>query len=140
MSQRTNFNSNRIFELVRFAVVGSFTALIFWVLIWLFFEAGHSGFIVTSIAYSLAVLFQYLGHSMYTFRSDPKKLSQLLRFLAVNICGLCISIVLLDVLVPVLELPRLAMAAVVILVLPAFNFIVFKLWAFAGRAVVKEHK
>ena len=125
----------RFTEVLRFSLVGIATACIFFGLIFLFTFFGFKNFGATIISYVTAISFQYMAHSVFTFKRDPKNRSQLKKFLLVNFSGLMISILVIDVWGNITNIDRQWSAVIVVVVLPAFNYVAFSFWAFAGETV-----
>ncbi len=127
-----------VLQLIRFGIVGTVTALIFIVLVWLAGKVGIETPAVTVGAYLTAVTFQYLAHAKFTFNVKAADSSALKRFVAVNAFGLVFSILLVDFLAPIVLIPRPLAAFGVIATLPIINFVAFKFWAFAGKSTIPD--
>lgn len=120
-------------EFMRFALVGGFTALIFFGLVTTLALVNVTSPWVTAMAYMFAVSFQYVAHAKFTFGTHARQASQLLRFLVVNAFGLAYSVLVIDILAPLLLISRPIAAFTVVATLPIMNYATFKLWAFAGQ-------
>ena len=130
---------NESFKLLRFALVGGMTAVIFATMIYVFEQAGFFNVPSTVLAYSFAITFQYLGHSIFTFRSPVKDHRQMLRFLIVNFIGLIVSVACIDHISPLFGVPRTVTALVLVFFLAVSNYLAFRLWAFSLYMRSKPH-
>jgi putative flippase GtrA len=122
--------SSRIEEIFRFGTIGTATAGVFYGLV-----AGGSLFSVesvwmTSVAYVAAITFQYFGHTLFTFRADVKSKRQIYRFLVVNFFGWIFSAVTVNWLGPMYGLDAWLGAFIVVITLPVYNYVAFRMWAF----------
>ena len=130
---------NESFKLLRFALVGAMTAVIFATMIYVFEQAGLSNIPSTVLSYGFAITFQYFGHSIFTFRSPVKDYTQMSRFLTVNFIGLIVSVVCIDHISPLFGVPRTATALVLVFLLAMSNYLAFRLWAFSLNMRSKPH-
>jgi len=111
---------------VRFAIVGlSATCVnsgVFVVLVHL----GLSGVFSTILAYAVAFLISYFGHSSWTFESKGK----LHRFLAASLLGLAMNTAISYVLVDAMASPAWIAAMLMMSLTPVLTYLVMKLWVF----------
>ena len=127
------YQSGEIFQALRFAVVGVFTALLFIGVVAAFENFHESVWWSTPAAYIVAITFQYLGHSLFTYAKPLLRLSQTARFLLVNGVGLGVSVCVVDYVFPILGWPRWIGASTLILILPVLNLFLFRFWVFNDR-------
>lgn len=120
-------------ELIRFGFVGATTAAIFYVTVTVGAFLGVRTVWMTALAYCTAIVFQYMGHALFTFGRRVKDAHQILRFGATNAAGLVFSIALIDWLGPSLDVDTWIVAGFVVVALPLFNYAVFRAWAFAKK-------
>lgn len=130
---------NELFKLLRFALVGVMTAVIFATMIYVFEQRGLPNIPSTALSYGFAITFQYFGHSIFTFRSPVKAHRQMSRFLTVNLIGLIVSVACIDHIAPLLGVPRTATALVLVFPHAIFNYLAFRLWAFSLHMRSKPH-
>jgi putative flippase GtrA len=89
-------------------------------------EASLAGF-------AAAMPFSYLGHRLLTFRSAGQHRDELPRFVAVTAAGLAISAVVPQAMVVRWHWPPAAGYAGACIAVPAFNYVLMRLWVFVGR-------
>jgi len=119
-------------QFVRFAIIGSITAAIYLV--------GYNALRATDlaspvaaavIAYLVAILFQYLGHAWFTFQKPIADFRQSVRFVVLNGLGLILSVLITAGLSEGFDTPDWIISAVVVMLLPVFNWFMMRLWVFA---------
>jgi putative flippase GtrA len=118
-------------EFLRFAIVGTLVAAVYFALFVLLARTSLSQLVVNAVAFCTAVALQYALQSKWTFRKDLADPAQIARFLGTIGIGLVLSSAISGGLGPALNWPATVTAAVVIVTLPISNFILFKLWVFA---------
>ena len=118
-------------KLIRFCVVGVLTALLQATLLYAGVElAGGDPTIVSSIAFAIVVMFNYLMHYSWTF-SDPAPHTQTLsRYLFMIFCGFLINGSIMYVGVTQFDINYLLVQAVAFSAVIAWNFSVALLWVF----------
>jgi putative flippase GtrA len=118
-------------KLLRFIVVGVLTALSYMGLITLFANVLELSPVVSVfIAYPLAVIFNYLAHYLWTFKSDLPHSVSFSRFLLVNALFYLINLLATDVVAPLLGMDFLPFQLVVTCSFAAATFVIQKLWVF----------
>ncbi|MEM7328255.1 MAG: GtrA family protein [Pseudomonadota bacterium] len=126
-----SINTVLLSEFLRYGVVGAITALLFVGAIGVISSIAGPGIFVTALCYGVAVCFQYMGHARFTFKRDPANAKQGRRFLVINALGLSLSVLVVNGLGPALSLRPEWSALIVIAILPALNFLLFRYWAFS---------
>jgi putative flippase GtrA len=100
-------------SIVRFAIVGMGTAIIYIALF-----TGLAGIdtptaLANIAAFSIAIAFQYLGHSIWTFQNRFMSESSIYRFAMTIILGLGVSTLIVSVVGPSLNLSHFSSALIV---------------------------
>ncbi|MFT4822476.1 MAG: putative flippase GtrA [Halioglobus sp.] len=118
-------------KLVRFCVVGVLTALLQSTLLYAGVElAGGDSTIVSSLAFTIVVIFNYLMHYSWTF-SDPAPHTQTLsRYLFMILFGFLINGSIMYVGVTQFDINYLLVQAVAFFAVIAWNFSIALLWVF----------
>ncbi|HBH00112.1 MAG TPA: polysaccharide biosynthesis protein GtrA [Rhodobacteraceae bacterium] len=121
-------------SIVRFAIVGMGTAIIYIALF-----TGLAGIdtptaLANIAAFSIAIAFQYLGHSIWTFQNRFMSASSVYRFAMTIILGLGVSTLIVSVVGPSLNLSHFSSALIVQVVLPVINYILFRFWVFVSTS------
>jgi len=120
-----------ILKMSRFALVGSFTAIIY-----LFGYNATRAFLgippaLAAVAsYVAAISFQYIGHAAFTFRKSASDRAQFVRFLVLNGIGLLAAVVLTVLVTELLGAADWVSSLSVVVALPLLNWIVMHIWVF----------
>lgn len=93
-------------------------------------KTGVTPFWANLVAFATAVCVQYIGQSLFTFRTRLKDISQMLRFAVMIGAGLVASSVLATFVGPLLLWPSWLVALVVTVWLPIQNFVLMRLWVY----------
>ena len=118
-------------RVVRFAVIGATTALIYFILYFgLRRGLDASAILASVIAYVAAISFQYFGHAIFTFKRPSKDMTQGVRFLINNALGGVISTAIMAGAPPLLGVSEAVAAAGVLVALPSFNWIMMRFWVY----------
>ncbi|WP_106746196.1 GtrA family protein [Yoonia maritima] len=118
-------------QALRFAVVGSLTAAIYFGMYNLLRIAEVASPIMASaMTYCAAVSFQYVGHSWFTFGKPVFDIVQFMRFLATNACGFAFSISSTYLMVSVCLMPDWVASGLIVITLPIINWFVMRRWVF----------
>ncbi|WP_386176377.1 GtrA family protein [Sulfitobacter sp. R86518] len=122
----------RIFDYkcARFGVVGAATALSYMALYPAFLAAGVSQPGANAVAFFLAIVLQYIGHALFTFRRRLINRSQITKFSIMVSCGFGVSMLVTGPVAVALGMPAWAAALAVALYLPVQNYILMTLWVF----------
>jgi putative flippase GtrA len=122
-------------QLLSFLIIGGGAALAFMLFSTLAIALlpGPPRWVVSSGCYALFIVPVYLLHRRFSFRSDAPHSRALPRYVTVQICGLALAAAFSFVAYGVLGLPSLVAAALVIGLTSGVNFMILRLWAFAGR-------
>jgi putative flippase GtrA len=126
---------NSLWLVIRYGLVGAAVALIYIVSFKLLQIADLFPAVINScLAFLIAVAVQYLGHAAITFRRTVRDGAQAVRFALTVGMGMVLSAIVVGCVGPALGIRDHYSALAVIVIVPFFNFIVFKVWAFApGR-------
>lgn len=124
-------------DLVAFVLVGGGGALAYVVLTTLMTGAGlpWPRWVTGAACYAALVLPVYLLHRRFSFRSDARHREALPRYVAVQAMAVGLAALFSWLFYTVFGVPSLFGAALVIVLIAAVNFVVLRLWAFAGRKV-----
>lgn len=126
--------SGPITTLARYGVVGLLVAGIYIVALNLFELAEFAPPVANSaVAFVIAVVFQYVAHSAYTFNRPLKNKMQVARFATTVAVGLIFSSLFVGYIGPTFRLSTFASSVIVVIMLPIFNFILFGLWVFVDK-------
>lgn len=87
----------------------------------------------SAAAFLLAVIFQYIAQSSFTFKRPLKNRAQIVRFATTVVAGLGISMLVVSYVGPSAGLSTFVSSLIVTMILPAFNLVVFMLWVFVDR-------
>ncbi len=133
--------SHNWFQLVRFSLVGgSGYAVNLAVYSTLVVVLDVQYVIAATIAFCVAVTNNFLLNRRWTFKAtDGSVTFQAPRFLIVSLCALGLNLIVLELLVGVLDVHKVAAQAAAILAATPVNFVGNKLWSFRlGHAPSEE--
>jgi putative flippase GtrA len=119
-------------KLVRFAIVGGGSTLSYVLLYTLLRAWGVDQALANAGAFFIAVIVQYAGHSLFTFRKPPADAAQIIRFVVMIGLGFASSAVITGPLASATGLAPLIAAAIVAVALPVQNYVFMTLWVFAS--------
>lgn len=88
--------------------------------------------LVSSLCYAAFIVPVYLLHRRYSFQSDAAHRKALPRYVAVQLCGLGLATVFSLTVYGLGALPTPLAALLIVGLTSGLNFIVLRLWAFAG--------
>jgi putative flippase GtrA len=125
--------SERQSRIIRFAVVGVTVALVYIVLYLTLLAFGMPQLKANLVAFLLAIVLQYVGQTMWTFRRQLAVPDQLGRFLFTVSLGLLVSGLITGTLGPALGWADWVSAAIVTVVLPVQNYLFFRNWVFSDK-------
>ena len=123
---------------VRFAVVGAGVAALYVVLYLALLTAGLAQPVANAAAFTLAVVAQYLGQTLFTFQRPLASASQITRFLVMIGLGLAVSAAITGAVGPALGWANWASAIAVTLILPVQNYLFLRLWVYATTEAAAE--
>ena len=126
-------NKKDLHKLSSYIIIGAINVIIFSSLIFVFEKSNTNHHIATGCSYFTAVMFQYLGNAIFTFRGQIFNWEQFKRFLAINCLGLTFTILFLDYIIPYLYISRAIAAPFLMVSFALINYTLFKFWAFAQR-------
>lgn len=125
--------SERHGRIMRFGVVGATVALVYIVLYLMLLSFGVARLEANLVAFLLAIVLQYLGQTLWTFRRPLAVPDQLGRFLFTISLGLVVSGLITGTLGPALGWANWVSAAIVTVVLPVQNYLFFRNWVFSDK-------
>ncbi|MDT8344357.1 MAG: GtrA family protein [Thermohalobaculum sp.] len=120
----------RIARLVRFALVGVSVALIYYVLFLWLRSADLARVLASTLAFAVAVAVQYVAQTWWTFGASPARGRYARRFAAMVGTGAILSAVITGILGPAVGASDAVAAAVTVVTLPVFNFVVMSAWVY----------
>ncbi|ATG36654.1 putative polysaccharide biosynthesis protein [Phaeobacter piscinae] len=120
-------------QLIRFAFVGALVAAIYVLLFLGFLQLGFMAGVANALAFALAVLVQYVGQTVWTFRQRLGQPDQALRFGCTIGLGFVTSGLLTSGIGPMLGWPDWLAASIAAVWLPVQNYLFFKIWVYAGN-------
>jgi len=119
-------------QILRFAIVGGTVAALYVLLYLAFLGLGLPQPLANAFAFILAVVVQYVGQSWWTFRQPLRAPDQMVRFGCTIGLGWLVSALITGLIGPGLGWADWLAAAVVTVVLPIQNYVIFRAWVFAG--------
>ncbi|MEO0864448.1 MAG: GtrA family protein [Pseudomonadota bacterium] len=122
--------SVEIGRLFRFGVIGFLVAVVYVTLYTAFVHFGVEPLTGNTVAYMLAVLVQYVGQTLWTFRRALWDGQQSFRFGVTIGIGLIYSGILAGEIGPMLGWQPWVSAGLVAVTLPVLNYVSFKLWVY----------
>ena len=125
-------------RLVRFSVTGVCVAAIYVIAYVLLTGAGMAPFWANLIAFTLAVAFQYVMQTRWTFRRRLADGLQGMRFVLTIGFGLVFSTVISTFVGPWLGWPPWVAAIIVAVTLPVTNYIVFRFWVYRVGRIAED--
>ena len=133
----------RLQEVLRFGAAGIASTLFYFAAIAaLLAGTGLRPVLASALAYLLALGLSYLLQSRFAFRAATDSTAQVARFVVTAFVGLAFSSGAMFVVTAVLSWPGIAGAAIVCVLIPVANYLVFRSWVFAQRVetAAKESK
>lgn len=121
------FQSNRIFS---FALIGALVAVLYIGLYLTFLRFGLGSGAANGLAFSLAVIMQYVAQARCTFRRQLSDARQMIQFGLMVAGGAVTSALITGIVAPYFMLPSWTAALIVTLILPLQNFVCMSLWVF----------
>jgi len=118
-------------QLLRFAVVGTGVAALYVLMYLGFLGLGLVQTMANALAFLLAVIVQYVGQTRWTFRRPLVLPDQIVRFVCTIGLGFLLSAGTTGVVGPMMYWHDAVSAAVVAVVLPVLNYLIFRVWVFA---------
>lgn len=118
----------------RFIVMGMVNTVVYVGLFIGLREADITPFLANLLAFTTAVCVQYVGQSLFTFRTRLKDFGQILRFAVMIGAGLGASSVLATFVGPLMLWPSWLVALVVTVWLPVQNFILMRVWVYGTES------
>jgi putative flippase GtrA len=118
---------------MRFGVVGATVAVVYIALYLMLLAFGVARLEANLVAFLLAIVLQYLGQTLWTFRRPLAVPDQLGRFLFTISLGLVVSGLITGTLGPALGWANWVSAAIVTVVLPVQNYLFFRNWVFSDK-------
>jgi putative flippase GtrA len=121
-------------QLVSFLVIGGLAAVSFVVLSSLMVGAlpGVPSWIVGAGCYALFILPVYLLHRRFSFRSGAAHRRAVPRYVGVQLSGLVLAAIFSFICYRLIGMPTVVASLLVIGLTSGVNFVVLRLWAFAG--------
>lgn len=119
-------------ELMRFGIVGGTVAAAYVVAYLALLHIGVAQVAANAVAFLLAIVLQYAGQAIFTFRRDWAAAGQMLRFGVMTGLGFAVSALITGFVGPKAGLTDAQAALVVVFWLPIQNYIIMKIWVFSG--------
>lgn len=117
-------------QLLRFAAVGTVTAVMYLSVALFAAEAVGLNIFRSSVAGLLCcTVFQYFAHAKLTFKTGSLEIRQVLKFLIIVVAGMVISYTA-SAMTHRYEGARYMTFGVVIVAMPIFNYVFFKIWVY----------
>ncbi|AZK48771.1 GtrA family protein [Paenibacillus lentus] len=143
---RDKKNTNLVAQLFKFNAIGLVNTAIDFALFTLLLIAGLGSFGAQVISYAAGTTNSYIMNKTITFPAQVSaqerrfffNIRQFMRFAALNLGVLSLSLVLLSVLISVVGLPPLLSKLIVTIVTISVNFVGSRKWVFTERAYLNE--
>jgi len=120
-------------RIAAFASIGAFNTVAFFLIsTGLFQWAGLSAIVAGYVAYAVLVPVSFFGHRRITFSSDGAITAEWVRFCVIQ----AVNLAIVGVLTAFAEsghIPGWVSFALISVLIPALNFVIFQLWVFSGR-------
>lgn len=119
-------------QFMKFGIVGAMNTLIDYAIFSALVYGAHVHFLLANaLSFSIAVTNSYILNRRWTFRSDnPNKTTEAAKFLAVNLIGLGMSELLLQLFVDRWSISKLVAKALAVVVVLCWNYFGTRIWAF----------
>lgn len=121
-------------QILRFSIVGVTIAALYVLGYTAFLALGLGQATANAVAFGTAVAVQYVLQTAWTFRRPLGMPDQMLRFGCTIAVGFVVSALITGAVGPLLGWADWLSAAVVAVVLPVQNFIIFRLWVYAAAS------
>lgn len=131
-------DKDEIARIVRFSLTGLSVAALYVMGFVSLVGAGVPTVAANTIAFLLAVLFQYVAQTSWTFRKPLKDRVQGFRFVITVGLGIIYSSVISSLVGPSIAWPHWFAASLVAVTLPIINYCVFRFWVFTKNNEVEE--
>ena len=131
--RRKLLTQREIWRVVRFLTVGGAVAVTYAVLFLGLLEVGATRWQANGVAQTASISLQYLAHTLWTFESGLRDPRQQGRFLGVIGFGFAYGFAVTTWLSPAMGWPDEVSAALVVFLLPVFNYALYRFWVFAPR-------
>lgn len=118
-------------QMLRFSLVGGIVAVVYVLAYVVFLELNMPQASANGVAFLLCVVVQYVGQTWFTFRQPLGVPDQLFRFTCTIAAGWVVSALITGAIGPALGFAPWLCAAIVTVVLPVQNYIIFRLWVFS---------
>lgn len=118
-------------QFLRFAIVGTVVAALYVLMYLAFLTFGLNQALANLAAFLVAVTVQYIGQTWWTFRKPLAVPDQIFRFACTIGLGFLVSAIITGTLGPAMNWPDAISAAIVAVVLPVQNYLIFRIWVFA---------
>ncbi len=128
-------NNGDRWQALRYCVVGCSIAGLYVLLYAGLTAGGYAPMAANAWAFGLAVIFQYIAQTVWTFRRPLGLPDQMLRFVCTIALGFLTSAVLTSGVAPLVGLSAWSSAAVVAVWLPVQNYLFFRIWVYAPSSV-----
>lgn len=117
---------------VRYALVGVLIAAVYWLLanVLVLIVPVAPPWLSAGAAFLIAVSLQYVLHARFTFGNKAADAGQAARFATAVAAGLAISSAITGLAGPAMGWPHVVNTAVVVVVVPVSNFLLFRAWVF----------
>jgi putative flippase GtrA len=118
-------------QMMRFATVGGSVAALYVLGYTVLLASGMAPLLANVLAFLAAVIVQYVLQTSWTFRRPLGLPDQMRRFACTIAAGLLVSALVTGVLGPALGWAGWLSAAVVAVLLPVQNYVIFRLWVYS---------
>ena len=130
-SRRLKVLSRReIWRVARFLTVGAAVAITYSALFLGLRASGEVLWEANAIAHVASVSVQYIAHTLWTFRSRLRDVAQQARFVGVIAFGFIFSFTVTTMISPAMGWPDTVSVALVVFLLPVFNYALYRFWVF----------
>ena len=121
-------------EVLKFIVVGVFSTIVNYLCFYILYEFVHINYMISSASgYMLGVLAGYVLNKRWTFKSDSKSKTEIVKYYVVYLISLAISLKALELLVTGFGLDPKIAQILVIGISTVINFLGLKLFIFTTK-------
>lgn len=130
-----------VLTFVRFSASGVSTTALFALMVWFFSRLGWSYPLYTAVVYTITIIFNFLMHSLFTFKMTPSKILRggvVFRFLVVTLTLTGLVQLIQWLVIDRFGVPELVGVAAGMLFYVSCSFLLHRFWVFRGVDVIKS--
>lgn len=117
-------------RIMRFGAVGVASAAIYFLCLALLVRVSDQIFLITIVCYAVAMVFNYLAQSVFTFRQPERTYRSMRRFISMQIGAMMFNSTAMTVLVGSLLAPLYPAQVLVTSIVTVATFLISKKWVY----------